>query len=96
MGQPSIIFTSVAGMQALTRCVQGAGETLRGTFNQAIDKRVGQNPEAMAKNNQVLDGGRQEIESGRLSDNSRAQGGMNPKGILRKNGGQGQLRVVNE
>ena len=80
----------------LTCCVQGAGETLRGTFNQAIDKRVGQNPEAMAKNNQVLDGGRQEIESAQLGGNNKTQGGMTPKGILRKSGGQGQLRVVNE
>lgn len=96
MDQPSIVLISVEDLHALTRCVQGAGETLRGTFNQAIDKRVGQNPEAIAKNNQVLDGGRQEIESGRLSDSSRAQGGINPKGILRKSGGQGQLKVVNE
>lgn len=76
--------------------LQGAGETLRGTFNQAIDKHAGANPVAMEKNSRVMEGGRQEVESGRLSDNSRAQGGINPKGILRKSGGQGQLRVVNE
>ena len=96
MAYPSIFLVFVAELHVLTCCVQGAGETLRGTFNQAIDKRVGQNPEAMAKNNQVLDGGRQEIESARLGDHSKTQGGTNPKGILRKSGGQGQLRVVNE
>ena len=76
--------------------LQGAGETLRGTLNQALDKHGGGDPAAVEKNNRVVEGGRQEVESGRLSDNSRAQGGINPKGILRKSGGQGQLRVVNE
>lgn len=57
----------------------------------------------MAHNNQVLNAGRSEIQSGQLSDASRAAGGIgNPtKGILRKgHRGDGRdaqgLRVVNE
>ena len=76
--------------------LQGVGETLRGTFNSGLDKHTGAPPERMAAHNQITNSGRQEIEQGRLSDNSRAQGGINPKSILRKSGGQNQLRVVNE
>lgn len=52
----------------------------------------------MAAHNQTLNAGRQEIGTGQLSDASRQAGGVgNPvKGILRKRGGDGQLRVVNE
>jgi len=52
----------------------------------------------LAHNQAVLDAGRAEIHSGHLSDTSRQAGGIgNPvKGILRKRGGDGQLRVVNE
>ena len=41
---------------------QGAGETLRGTFNDTFDRR---NPAAHAKNQAVIDKGRSEIEAAR-------------------------------
>ena len=74
------------------------GETLRGTLNSGIDKRFNAPPETMAAHGQTLNAGRSEIQSGQLSDTSRQAGGIgNPtKGILRKSGGSGQLRVVNE
>ncbi len=83
---------------------QGVGETLRGTLNSTVDRRFHASPEQQAYNDRVLQGGRQEIESGHLSEHSRQQGGLGTgaKGILRKSGGgsggggQGGLRVVNE
>lgn len=57
----------------------------------------------MAGHQRVAESGRQEIESGRLTDASRQTGGVGTpqvKGILRKRegnpGGNGGLRVVNE
>ncbi|MCJ1458615.1 hypothetical protein MMC28_008989 [Mycoblastus sanguinarius] len=76
--------------------IHGVGETLRGTLNSSVDKRFGGSPEQVAAHQQVVNNGREEIEGGRLSDRSRQTGGPGTKGILRKSGGNGQLKVVNE
>ncbi|KAM0806006.1 hypothetical protein BDR22DRAFT_830022 [Usnea florida] len=76
--------------------IHGVGETLRGTLNSTVDRRFHAPPEQQAQNERVLNAGRQEIESGHLSEHSRQQGGPGTKGILRKSNGTGQLRVVNE
>ena len=59
---------------------------------------MGGSAEQVAAHERVANSGRVEIQSGQLSDHSRAQGGIgNPvKGILRKREGSGGLRVVNE
>lgn len=79
--------------------LQGAGETLRGTLSGAVDKRFG-TPEEAARQQQIANSGRAEIESGQLSNDSRQAGGVGTpqglKGILRKRDGNGGLRVVNE
>jgi hypothetical protein len=46
----------------LTVQQQGAGETLRGTFNDTFDRR---NPAAHAKNQAIIEKGRAEIEAAR-------------------------------
>ena len=79
------------------RCVltglKGAGETLRGTFNSAVDRRFNAPPEQIAAHNQVAQGGRAEIDSGHFNHNGRQAGGVGSgpiKGILRKtNEGRG-------
>lgn len=82
------------------RSIQGAGETLRGSLNRAVDKRFNAPPESIAAHQQVANSGRSEIESGKLSEGSRQGGGIGTpqavKGILRKRDGNGGLRVVNE
>ncbi|KAG8528228.1 uncharacterized protein KY384_007145 [Bacidia gigantensis] len=89
---------TLQGLKTAAVGIHGAGETLRGTFNSAVDKRF-HDPEAVARNQAIADSGRQEIESGKLSQASRAQGGIGSapvKGILRKREGDGNLRPVNE
>jgi hypothetical protein len=49
---------------------QGAGETLRGTFNDTWDRR---NPNAHAKNQAVIDKGRSEIEAARARQYQKQQ-----------------------
>ena len=51
-----------------------------------MDRRLHASAETIARDQAVANAGKQEIESGRLSDYSRQQGGVgNPvKGILRK------------
>ena len=46
---------------------QGAGETLRGTFNIAMESKLGHNPNAVAEQQRVIDAGRQEIDTGKLN-----------------------------
>lgn len=53
----------MAEAHVLTRHLQGAGETLRGTFNDTFDRR---NPAAHAKNQSIIDKGRAEIEATRM------------------------------
>lgn len=54
--------------QANSIFLQGAGETLRGTFNDTFDRR---NPAAHAKNQAIIDAGRSEIEAARGSHQQR-------------------------
>ena len=66
---------------------QGAGETVRGTFNSAVDRRFNQPPDQVAAHNQTANSGRMEMDSGQLSNDSRQAGGVGTtglKGILRK------------
>jgi len=52
----------MANLKAAAAGIHGAGETLRGTFNDTFDRR---NPNAHAKNQAVIDKGRSEIEAAR-------------------------------
>jgi hypothetical protein len=45
---------------------QGVGETLRGTLNDTVDRRFGNNQQARDKNQAAIDAGRFEIEQRRL------------------------------
>jgi hypothetical protein len=54
--------STVANLKAAAAGIHGAGETLRGTFNDTFDRR---NPTAHAKNQAVIDKGRSEIEAAR-------------------------------
>lgn len=69
--------------------MQGAGETLRGTFNSSIDRHVGHaSPERLAAHNQVLAAGRSEIETGKFygsgGDDEKVKGKGKLGNILRK------------
>ena len=81
---------------------QGAGETLRGTFNSTIDRRFQAPPETLQNHNNIINSGRAEIESGRFSDvtreNERAGkiGGVLRKVMQPSGDQQPRLRVVNE
>lgn len=55
--------------------VQGVGETLRGTLNDTIDRRFGNNQQAREKNQAAIDAGRFEIEQRRLYQPYRAEDG---------------------
>ena len=77
---------SQAPSLAKSNIVQGAGETLRGTLNSAVDRRFKASPEQIAAHNQVAQAGREEIESGRMSETSRQRERFNNLG----SGGQGQ------
>lgn len=46
--------------------IHGAGETLRGTLNSTIDRRLGAAPESIAAHDAVADRGRMEIETGQF------------------------------
>ena len=66
---------------------QGAGETLRGTLTNAVDKRFNATPEALAANEEMINAGKSEYQTGVFSDRTKAQEGGMPKqlkGILRK------------
>lgn len=97
---PAALRGTTLEPQPTNKKYQGAGETLRGTLSGAVDKRFNAPPEQLAAHSQVANSGRSEIESGRLSDQSRQSGGIGTpqavKGILRKRAGSGGLRVVNE
>lgn len=72
----------MANIKAAASGIHGAGETLRGTFNDTFDRR---NPTAHAKNQAVIDKGRAEIEASRMRQQqahgyqqSTAAGGITP------------------
>ncbi|KAF2737288.1 hypothetical protein EJ04DRAFT_510393 [Polyplosphaeria fusca] len=53
--------------------IHGAGETLRGTLNQTVDKRFAKpNATVHEKNQATLDAGRTEIETGRFAHHQSA------------------------
>ena len=80
---PSVPLTSPTNMH-LSK--QGAGETLRGNLNYALDKRSNASPETLAAHQEVINSGRQELQTGTFSERTRNQEGAPPKlkGILRK------------
>ena len=88
----------------LTCHFQGVGETLRGTLNSSIDSRFGHaSPETLAHNQQTLDAGRAEIETGRFDQSFKEREKAHTVGkIMRKPVNQdgmeesGNLRVVNQ
>lgn len=55
--------------------MKGVGETLRGTLNDSIDRRFGNNPQARDKNQAAIDAGRFEIEQRRFYQPHRAEDG---------------------
>jgi hypothetical protein len=75
----------MAGRQIclLTMTQQGAGETLRGTFNSSIDRHVGHAPpQKLAAHDQVIAAGASEIETGRFHDSFRERERLAGKGKL--------------
>ena len=74
--------------------IQGAGETLRGTVNSAVDRRFKAPPEQVAAHNQVAQAGREEIETGRMPETSRQRerfnqfGGQPSSGVAGASSGQ--------
>lgn len=80
----------------LRHTIQGAGETLRGTVNSAVDRRFNEQPATVAAHQQIAEQGRREIETGRLNHSASTATqnsyhpnvdrgmGMPRKGILRK------------
>ncbi|KAL8914875.1 MAG: hypothetical protein Q9172_006994 [Xanthocarpia lactea] len=73
---------TLQGLKNAAIGIHGAGETLRGTLNSAVDRRTGAPPEKLAEHDRVLAAGRQEMETGRMPENRPTQ--MPPKGILKK------------
>lgn len=55
--------------------VKGVGETLRGTLNDSVDRRFGNNQQARDKNQAAIDAGRFEIEQRRFYQPYRAEDG---------------------
>lgn len=55
--------------------MQGVGETLRGTLNDTVDRRFGNNQQAREKNQAAIDAGRFEIEQRRFYQPYRAEDG---------------------
>lgn len=54
---------------------KGVGETLRGTLNDSVDRRFGNNQQARDKNQAAIDAGRFEIEQRRFYQPYRAEDG---------------------
>ncbi len=87
------------------RAKQGAGETLRGTVNSAVDRQFHAPAGTVAAHEEVANAGRREIESGRLNHGGTREPlegpgpgpGVPTKGILRKkvDDREGRMRVVN-
>lgn len=76
--------------QRLIPTSQGAGETLRGSLNSAVDKRFGNAPpETLATHQNQINAGKQEFQTGVFNEQTKYQEGGAPKlkGILRKTGG---------
>ncbi|KAF7571673.1 hypothetical protein PtrCC142_004063 [Pyrenophora tritici-repentis] len=65
---------TMANLKAAAAGIHGAGETLRGTFNDTFDRR---NPNAHAKNQAVIDKGRSEIEAARARQYANTQQAAN-------------------
>lgn len=83
--------------------MQGVGETLRGTLNSTLDRKLGAPPETLAHNERTLAVGRSEIETGKFHDSVKEREKAHTVGkVLRKPiNQQGQeesrnLRVVNQ
>ncbi|KAL8645496.1 MAG: hypothetical protein Q9226_007276, partial [Calogaya cf. arnoldii] len=73
---------TLQGLKNAAIGIHGAGETLRGTLNAAVDRRTGAPAERLMEHDRVLAAGRQEMEIGRMPENGPQQ--MPPKGILKK------------
>ncbi|KAI4270694.1 MAG: hypothetical protein L6R38_007043 [Xanthoria sp. 2 TBL-2021] len=73
---------TLQGLKNAAIGIHGAGETLRGTLNSAIDRRTGAPAERLMEHDRVLAAGRHEMETGKMPENRPQQ--MPPKGILKK------------
>ncbi|KAL8786105.1 MAG: hypothetical protein Q9213_002968 [Squamulea squamosa] len=73
---------TLQGLKSAAIGIHGAGETLRGTLNSAIDRHTGAPAEKMVDHERVLAAGRQEMDTRRMPENRPNQ--MPPKGILKK------------
>ncbi|KAL8851908.1 MAG: hypothetical protein Q9221_003235 [Calogaya cf. arnoldii] len=73
---------TLQGLKNAAIGIHGAGETLRGTLNSAVDRRTGAPAERLMEHDRVRAAGRQEMETGRMPESRPQQ--MPPKGILKK------------
>jgi len=82
------------GIKAAAAGVHGAGETLRGTFNAAIDKSMNEPEHVTARHDAVAARGKNEISTGHRSEQDQQKlGGF---GKLRKKHYEGDGVVENE
>ncbi|KAL9034180.1 MAG: hypothetical protein Q9180_005550 [Flavoplaca navasiana] len=75
---------TLQGLKSAAIGIHGAGETLRGTLNSAVDRRTGAPAERLAEHDRVLAAGRQEMDTGRMPMPENRPQQMPPKGILKK------------
>ncbi|KAL8662537.1 MAG: hypothetical protein Q9168_008243 [Polycauliona sp. 1 TL-2023] len=75
---------TLQGLKNAAVGIHGAGETLRGTLNSAVDRRTGAPADRLAEHDRVLAAGRHEMETGRMPLPEQRQQQMPPKGILKK------------
>ncbi|KAL8991683.1 MAG: hypothetical protein Q9169_007747 [Polycauliona sp. 2 TL-2023] len=75
---------TLQGLKNAAVGIHGAGETLRGTLNSAVDRRTGAPAERLAEHDRVLAAGRHEMETGRMPMPENRPQQMPPKGILKK------------
>jgi len=92
-GPPS----TIGNLKAAAAGIHGVGETLRGTFNSSIDRNVGHaSAETLAKNEQVLQSGRNEMDTGRFDHHGKGPHERIPRKQAPSEGGfMNKLRVVN-
>jgi len=62
---PSTIKESAASAKGLLSAVHGAGESIRGNFNSAVDETFNE-PLGVEKNNRVVENGEAEMRKGGL------------------------------